>query len=302
MAGGTMPPMPKSRHTLKTTLAVVFFMSSIGATTSIQSPSTASAGENNEVAASVPSASAWSTPGGSLPRMNLNTEGLIETDARTQMAVSYEPVGVGYSSQESQRPLPALSLIKLYIGQYVLEHGTADDTQRVEKMISRSDDDLAADFYRKYPESVDAIATEYGLFNTSGGEEWGVSRTTAEDVVSFISQLRLKHPNSEVLEAMRHWLPVAADGYRQNFGLAGLPGSEGAKMGWSNQRSWHSSVVFGPGYVMAAITEGGKYAHTEDVAEGIVDVEYRDLVKSTQKTGRKATREMPKARAVSTGL
>lgn len=179
-------------------------MSSIGATTSIHSPSTAAAGEHNEVAASVSSASVWPTHEVSLPRMNLNAEGLIETDPRTQMAVSYEPVGVGYSSQASQRPLPALSLIKLYIGQYVLEHGTADDAERVEKMISRSDDDLAADFYRKYPESVDSIATEYGLFNTSGGEKWGVSRTTAEDVVSFISQLRLKHPNSEVLEAMRH--------------------------------------------------------------------------------------------------
>ncbi|WP_288820085.1 hypothetical protein [uncultured Corynebacterium sp.] len=294
--------MPKSRHALKTTLAVVFFMSSMGATTSIHSPSTAAADEHSEVAASVSSASAWPTHDVSLPRMNLNAEGLIEADPRTQMAVSYEPVGVGYSSQASQRPLPALSLIKLYIGQYVLEHGTADDAERVEKMISRSDDELAADFYRKYPESVDSLATEYGLFNTSGGEKWGVSRTTAEDVVSFISQLRLKHPNSEVLEAMRHWSPVAADGYRQNFGLAGLPGSEGAKMGWSNRRSWHSSVVFGPGYVMAAITEGGKYAHTEDVAEGIADVEYRDLVTPMRKIGRKATLETPKARAVSTGL
>ena len=127
--------------------------------------------------------------------------------------------------------------------------------------------------------------------------------------MAFVSQLRLKHPNSEVLEAMRHWSPVAADGYRQNFGLAGLSGSEGAKMGWSNQRTWHSSVVFGPGYVMAAITEGGKYDHTEDVAEGIVGVDYRDLMKSAksarkktnQKTGQKVARETPKARAVRTG-
>ncbi|WP_297454269.1 hypothetical protein [uncultured Corynebacterium sp.] len=301
--------MPKSRRTLKTTLAVVFFMASIGVTTSVHSPSMASADERNAVADSAPSTSPCPTHAVKLPRVNLNDTGLIETDSRTQMAVSYSPVGVGYSSQASQRPLPALSLIKLYIGQYVLDNGTADDVKQVEKMISRSDDDLAADFYRKYPLSVDSIATEYGLYNTSGGEKWGVSKTTAEDVVAFVSQLRLKHPNSEVLEAMRHWSPVAADGYRQNFGLAGLSGSEGAKMGWSNQRTWHSSVVFGPGYVMAAITEGGKYDHTEDVAEGIVGVDYRDLMKSAksagkktnQKTGQKVARETPKARAVRTG-
>lgn len=281
-------------------------MSAVGVTSTVHSSSAASVGEHVLAAGSVSSSSDWCTRTANLPHMNLDAAGLIDINRRTQMAVSYEPVGVAYSSQSSQRPLPALSLIKLYIGQYVLEYGAPGDAEQVGSMISRSDDDVAAGFYQRYPESVDTIASEYGLFNTSSGAKWGVSRTTAEDVVSFISQLRMRDPHSKVLEAMRHWSPVAADGYRQSFGLAGLPGAEGAKMGWSNGRSWHSSVVFGPGFVMAAITEGRKNDHTEDVAAGIASVEYEDLIKSGRekgvKAGGKATRDTSKARAADTGL
>jgi hypothetical protein len=273
-------------------------MSAIGVTVAVNDQSGAVADARSSVTDAMPSTSAVTPYAKNLPRMNVNGEGLIQTDPRTQMSVSYSPIGVGYSTDEDQRPLPALSLIKLYIGQYVLEHGAAADAKRVEKMVSRSDDDLAAEFYELYPESVDSIAEEYGLFSTFGGEKWGVSRTTASDVVSFISQLRLRDSDSVVLQAMREWSPVAADGYRQDFGLAGLPGSEGAKMGWSNQRTWHSSVVFGPGYVMAAITEGGKLDHTKDVAEGIDGVEYKDLLKSSNKNDGNSK----KARAKNTGL
>lgn len=270
-------------------------MSAIGAAVTVTEPSNAVADTHNSVAGSMPSLSAVPTYAKDLPRVNVNGEGLIETDARTQMAVSYSPIGVGYSTDRDQRSLPALSLIKLYIGQYVLEHGSAADASRVEKMISRSDDKLAAEFYELYPESVDSIAEEYRLFNTFGGEKWGVSRTSASDVVSFISQLRLRDSDSVVLKAMREWSPIAADGYRQDFGLAELPGAEGAKMGWSNQRTWHSSVIFGPGYVMAAITEGGKLDHAKDVAEGIDGIEYQDLLKSSKKSDEKSTKAKVKA-------
>ncbi|MDO5029363.1 MAG: hypothetical protein Q4E11_02125 [Corynebacterium sp.] len=290
--------MLKSSRRLKTTLAVVFCMSAVGAAVAVDDHSGAVADARNSDTDSGPSISTVTPYAKDLPRMNVNGEGRIQTNPRTQMSVSYSPIGVGYSTDEDQRPLPALSLIKLYIGQYVLEHGAAADAKRVEKMVSRSDDDLAAEFYELYPESVDSIAAEYGLFSTFGGQKWGVSRTTAADVVSFISQLRLRDSDSVVLKAMRQWSPVAADGYRQDFGLAGLPGSEGAKMGWSNGRTWHSSVVFGPGYVMAAITEGSKLDHTKDVAEGIDGVEYQQLLKNSTKDDANST----KARAKNTGL
>lgn len=246
---------------------------------------------NESVVEPVASSSALSIPSAELPRVQLNEDGLITPNGRTQMAVTYEPVGVSYSTDDTQTPLPALSLIKLYIGQYVIEHGTAAEASAVERMISRSDDALAAKFYKLYPESVDSVAAKYRLYNTAGGEEWGVSRTTAEDVVSFITQLLERDPNSPVLSAMRKWSPVAADGYRQDFGLAGLPGVEGAKMGWSNERAWHSSVVFGPGYVMAAITQGNKRAHTQDVADALVGIEYQDLVRPTPESTRKPARK-----------
>lgn len=224
------------------------------------------------------------------PRLRLTSGGLIDTDERTQMAATYEPFGITYTTEDAQAPMPALSLVKLYIGQYVVEHGEEAEISDVERMISLSDDDLAADFYESYPESVDTIAEDYGLFSTTGGEGWGSSRTSATDVVSFVTQLLRSDPDSPVLAGMRQWQPVAADGYRQDFGLSGLDGVEGAKMGWSNERGWHSSVVFGDGYVMAAVTQGGKREHTQDVADAIEGVEYKDLASTSAKpTSRPAT-------------
>nr|WP_162933187.1 hypothetical protein [Corynebacterium lactis] len=240
----------------------------------------ASADSAEKGAAYAASASSVMVQSTTLPRVELGEAGDISTEARTEMAIAYAPVGLGYRTHGAEVSLPGLSLVKLYIAQYVAEHGSGEDRVEAMRMVSRSDDAVAAKLYAKYPDSIDSIARQYGLGATYGGNVWGVSQTSAADVVRFVSQLRATDPDSIVLEGMRQWSRLAADGYRQDFGLATLPGVEGAKLGWANGRGWHSSVVFGPGYVMAAITLGGKKEHTMDVAEALAGIEYADLAGS----------------------
>lgn len=273
-----MPVVKKTGKALKTTLAVVFCMSAVaGAGAWSASRPVASADAVKKSFSYAASPSTIMAQAGSLPRVELSALGEISTDERTEMAIAYAPVGLGYRTNGAESPLPALSLIKLYIAQYVAEHGSPEDVSRAAKMVSLSDDKLAEKLYEKFPDSVNAIARKYGLQETYGGRTWGVSRTSATDVVYFVSQLREEQPDSVVLQGMRKWSKIAADGYRQDFGLARMPGIEGAKLGWSNSRGWHSSVVFGPGYVIAAVTFGGKKEHTMDVAKALANVEFSDL-------------------------
>lgn len=151
---------------------------------------------------------------------------------------------------------PALSLAKLFIAEYVLENGTAADEELVEAMITESSDAAADQLWAQYPESIDEVAEEYRLFSTRAGERWGFSVTSTYDVVSFIAQLKDDNPRHPLLEMMKNTVPVAADGYEQDFGTAKLPGVQGSKWGWSDDRTLHSSVSFGKDFVAAAAITG----------------------------------------------
>lgn len=151
---------------------------------------------------------------------------------------------------------PALSLAKLFIAEYVLENGTAADEELVEAMITESSDAAADQLWAQYPESIDEVAEEYRLFSTRAGQRWGFSVTSTYDVVSFIAQLKDDNPRHPLLEMMKNTVPVAADGYEQDFGTAKLPGVQGSKWGWSDDRTLHSSVSFGKDFVAAAAITG----------------------------------------------
>ncbi|MDO4910553.1 MAG: hypothetical protein Q3972_02275 [Corynebacterium sp.] len=158
-------------------------------------------------------------------------------------------------SANAKCPRYALSLAKLYIADYVIRYGDEDEAEQAEYMVAHSDDDLAAEFYEKYPESIDVIATEYGLEATQGQELWGNAVTSAFDIAEFIaaklaqeaenSANGLEDPSDPVLRAMRNMSDMATDGYPQDFGTTILPGAQGTKLGWSNDETMHSSVTFG---------------------------------------------------------
>ena len=154
-------------------------------------------------------------------------------------------------------PWPALSLVKLYIADHVLAHGSIEDGYLALEMVATSDDGIAERLYRKYPDSVRKVATYYGLEDTVDAGYWGQSWTSMYDVVSFLGQLQERDPHNPIFTAMSLSTPAAADGYAQDFGTATLPGAYGTKWGWSNDRSLHSSVTVGQGWIAAAAVDGG---------------------------------------------
>lgn len=151
---------------------------------------------------------------------------------------------------------PALSLVKLYVAYYVVEHGTPRDRDAALAMVSDSSDGTADVLFAQYTGSIDAVAEEFGLASTKAGQSWGTSRTSTYDVATFVATLVEHDPQHPVLEAMKRADRVAADGYAQNFGTAVLPGAIGSKWGWSNARDLHSSVTFGTDWVAAAAVNG----------------------------------------------
>ncbi|GAB3702711.1 hypothetical protein GCM10027595_17290 [Corynebacterium nasicanis] len=171
---------------------------------------------------------------------------------------------------------PALSLIKLYIAAYVIEHGTLAEQYQAISMISSSSDKVAGELFRTYPDSIDAVAADYGLVSTRAADRWGFSVTSTYDAVRFIVKLREEDPLHPILVAMAEATPVAADGYGQDFGTSVLEGVIGTKWGWSDKRDLHSSVSFAEDYVVAAAVTGTaqdltdlvEFQLSDEVAEG----------------------------------
>ena len=162
---------------------------------------------------------------------------------------------IGSANQD--QPWPALSLIKLYMADYVLQHGSVEDGYLALEMVATSDDGIANRLDQEYPEAVEEVAEEYGLESTVAGQYWGVSRTSTFDVVSFLAQVQERDPHGPIITAMSLSTPEAADGYEQDFGTHVLPGAYGSKWGWSNDRTLHSSVTIGDGWIAAAAVGGG---------------------------------------------
>ncbi|MGP6174967.1 hypothetical protein [Corynebacterium sp. A21] len=165
-----------------------------------------------------------------------------------------EDLHAGTATERFARP--ALSLIKLYLADYVLEHGTVDEQFDAISMVSSSSNETADVLHEKYPEAIEETAFKYGLLSTRSHERWGYSVTSTYDVVRFIAALMEKNMTHPILVAMAGADDVATDGYRQNFGTAVLPGVIGTKWGWSDDRELHSSVSFGEDFVVAAAVTG----------------------------------------------
>jgi hypothetical protein len=168
---------------------------------------------------------------------------------------------------------PALSLGKLYIADYVLDHGSTEEKFSALGMLSNSSDAIATELYETYPDSIDRTADKYGLLSTRGAAQWGNSVTSTYDVVSFIADVIRDDPTSPILVAMATSAPLAADGYPQDFGTAVLPGVLGTKWGWSDDGMLHSSVSFGEDFVAAAAVTG-----TADDLTTLVESQLTDLV------------------------
>lgn len=180
----------------------------------------------------------------------------VENPTGSQVTILRMDDGFHTGTATERFARPALSLIKLYIAEYVLEHGELKDRADALEMIRSSNDEIAEKMFEKYPDCIDIVAKEYGLASTRSRDTWGYSVTSTYDVVSFVSQKLRKNRNDPILRAMKESDEVAADGYEQNFGTSTLPGVIGTKWGWSNDLTLHSSVSYGENFVVAVAVSG----------------------------------------------
>ena len=187
---------------------------------------------------------------------DLDGEVKFVANAKARELSYYRMDGMRMGTDGERNAMPALSLIKLYLAKYVLDHGTLEDQYEALDMIADSSDVSASDLFKRYPESIDAVAEDYELESTRAGSEWGKSVTSVYDVVNFIKALREESPTHPILVAMAQATTTAEDGYRQDYGTAKLSNVLGSKWGWSDDKTLHSSVSFGKNFIVAASVSG----------------------------------------------
>lgn len=201
-----------------------------------------------------------------LPEPALDAQGHLVAPGRTEIVAFDLRTGETFTTANPHEEMPGLSIVKLFIAQYIVDHGDPADVPVAQQMIRVSDDGLASQLYRKYPTSISTVAREYGLNDTVAERRWGFSSVSAWDEAQFLKQLVNSAPSGSVATAMYQSAPIAADGYAQDYGTSRLPGVQGTKFGWASDRfSSHATVTIGDGYVIAANTYGTAAQLTEDV-------------------------------------
>jgi hypothetical protein len=185
----------------------------------------------------------------------------IVRDGEVSAVVFDRERGAAITSVRADRAYTSASLVKLLIALSVLDRdGPVADVQR---MLSRSDDDLASRFWAAYggPSIVTRWATKLGLTGTRPPEDpgrWGDTLITASDIVR-IYQYLLDHKSAAILNALRDATERGSDGFRQYFGIPDAAAGQqwAVKQGWSccrPTRVLHTSGVVGR-YIVVVLTE-----------------------------------------------
>ena len=188
--------------------------------------------------------------------------------ARTQI-IMMKDNGEVIETPGAHESRASLSIVKLYLGHWVLQHGVPEDKALVYEMIRSSHDGIASNLDRKYRQAIPDTIGRFRLAETNYRGRWGDTTTSVHDMAAFVRVVRADPAARPLIDGMRNPAAVAADGYPQNFGTATLPGIEGTKFGWSDKRDVHATVSFGPGFVVAAHTFGSAQVHTDDVRRAV---------------------------------
>lgn len=191
---------------------------------------------------------------------------------RTALSVETAIPGVRLGTANENEPRTGLSIVKLYLADYALQHGdrSAADRSLAERMIRYSDDDAASRVDTKYPAAIRSTAAEYRLAGTRSNGKWTIATTTTADVAAFLHAKQTRDPATPILGWMATAGRVAADGTVQDWGTARLPGVAGTKWGWSDiGPSDVASASHGLGFSVAAHTHGTTGDHNTDVLNGL---------------------------------
>lgn len=198
-------------------------------------------------------------------------DGTVSAPARTQ--VSFAPLaGARTGTANEHESRTAMSIVKLYLAEYVVRHGDPEDREDAAEMIRSSDDAIAERLHATYPGAITATIAEFGLTDTHASGYWGTATTSTYDMVTYLDTKIRTDPGSPVLAAMAAAPERSTDGYAQNFGTALLPGVIGTKWGWTDDRSSaHASASFGTDFVVAASTYGSAEQLSSDVTGAFTD-------------------------------
>ncbi|MFD5867486.1 hypothetical protein ACFWGD_02570 [Corynebacterium sp. NPDC060344] len=179
-------------------------------------------------------------------------DGEFDSDATVQVSYVHLPTGFRADSANAGEIRTCLSICKLYIADHVFREGDEDQRNQATQMLRTSDDGITTRLYREFPESIDEVAERYDLEDTDGARRWGKSRTTMHDAVTFLAgKVDDGHADDPLLMALATPSPIAADGYRQDYGTDVLPGVVGTKWGWANDRdAMNASVSYGRDFVV----------------------------------------------------
>ena len=226
-----------------------------------------------------------STVASAAPMPNVDQNGNISAPGRTQISFQSTVTGYHVGTANEHESRPGLSLVKMYIADYVFEHGSPEDRAKATQMLRFSDDNIASELYAKYPNSINDRAEKYHLADTHGDPHWGNSTTSTADSVAYLEAKKRENPFDPVLTALATASPVAAHGYQLDYGTARLPGVVGTKWGWSDDRSSvNASASFGPFFSASASTYGPSQQLTDDVQGAFTSQPWNPLALSGTRT------------------
>lgn len=211
-----------------------------------------------------------------------DTPAPIDPNALVQAAVGIEPnttlgavvfdrtTGQELLSYEADRQFRSASLVKLLIAIDLLSQGAGEgDRDRIARMLSMSDDDIASSLWVKDggPALVTRAVSLIGLQSTEPPEvsgQWGEVKLTAHDMVRVYQYVMNSLPPADhmlIVDALAQAPEYAADGFRQHFGIPdGLNTQWAIKQGWGNNKRamvLHSTGLVGANwrYVVVLLTE-----------------------------------------------
>lgn len=201
-----------------------------------------------------------------------DVQGVLSAPARTQVSVDHTYTGLHAGTPNENESRYSLSLTKLLLADYIYEHGTQADKDKATAMIQRSDDNLATELSGRYPQAIQSKANQYGMKSAVPASTWGNWKFSSADWSRYLSAKHREDPTGTgpLLSAMRSSQDRGADGYYQRYGVALLPGVQGWKSGWSDDRtSYHASVGFGNDWSVAVQTNGGADALNNDLTQAL---------------------------------
>lgn len=194
----------------------------------------------------------------------------VEPNTTLGAVVFDRATGTELLHTNADRQFRSASLVKLMIAIDALTRGADEgDRQRLAKMLSASDDNLASSFWVQggRPEIVARTVAALGLTGTEPPEnpgKWGEVRLTAHDMMHIYQHVLTELPPADrtlIVNALTEAPEFAADGFDQHFGIPdGLPVQWAIKQGWGNNSSamvLHSTGLVGPDlrYIVILLTE-----------------------------------------------